>query len=82
MKFELARSRRAWFSSTKILVMRKRKTPCGSSGGLLKYFRTVESRRSASEESSDCQLPNVTSGTEQQLNFSAESGSVVASVVH
>ena len=35
------------------LVTRKRKTPCGSSGGLLKFFRTVESKRSASEESSD-----------------------------
>ena len=57
-------------------------TTCGSSGGLLKYFRTVESKRSASEESSDCLLPNETSGTGQQLNFSAESVSVVASVVH
>ena len=47
-----------------------------SSGGLLKYFRTVESKRSASEESSDCLLPNETSGTGQQLNCSA------CSVVH
>ena len=43
---------------------------------------TVESKRSASEESSDCLLPNETSGTGQRLNFSAESVSVVASVVH
>ena len=50
--------------------------------GLLKYFRTVESKRSASEESFDCLLPNETSGTGQQLNFSAESVSIVASVVH
>ena len=82
MEFELARSRRAWFSSTKILVTRRRKTPCGSSVGLLKYFRTVESKRSAYEESFDCLLPNKTLGTRQQLNFSAESVSVVASVVH
>ena len=49
---------------------------------VLKYFRTVESKRSASEESSDCLLPNETSGTGQQLNCSAEPVSVVASVVH
>ena len=31
----------------------------------LQYFRTVESKRSASEESFDCLLPNETSGTGQ-----------------
>ena len=60
------------------LVTRKRKTPCGSSVGPLKYFRTVESKSSASEESFDCLLPNETSGTGQQLNFSDASVSVVA----
>ena len=58
---------------------RKRKTPCGSSGGLLKYFRTIDSKRSASEEYSDCLLPNQTSEG-QQLNCNAESVSDVASV--
>ena len=60
---------------------RKRKTPCGSSGGLLSTSdRTVDSKRSASEESSDCLLPNQTSDNGQQLNCSAESVSDVASV--
>ena len=40
-EFEHARSCKVWFSS--MASMRKRKTPCGSSGGRLKYFRTVES---------------------------------------
>ena len=64
------------------LVIRKGKTPCGSSGGILKYFRTVESKRSDSEKSSNCLLPNETSGTGQQLNCSAESVIVVVVWVH
>ena len=33
----------------------------------MEYFGTVESKRSASEESSDCLLPNETSGTGRRV---------------
>ena len=56
MEFELACSHRVWFSGT---ASRRERLPMGPRvlRRVLEDFRTAESKRSASEESSDCLLP-------------------------